>query len=171
MKFPSVEGSGGSSSGGKLFVKLQKGGSVRGVFRGDPKVGRIHWPKGERSSPCPGGDCPKCASGDKSLFRFKINLITKDEGIWVAKIFENNYGVYQTLKELHEGGYNLEQTLVMISKSGEGKNTRYNVLPVANNGGLTAKDFANIAKIPLNELSAKEPVAEAAETQEDDLPF
>jgi hypothetical protein len=155
VKFPDIGGqSGGSKSG--LFVRLKDGEKAVGVFKGDPSIFRIHWKDG-KSTVCTGkGSCHLCAQpGDeaKPKFRFRLNFITKDEGVWVAKIFEGNYGTFKDLKEMHEQSYALPETLVTISRSGEKQNTRYLIMPVKNNGGLNATEFGKLDRIPLNDLS------------------
>lgn len=150
MKFPSV---GGEGSQAGLFVRLKSGEKVLGVFRGEPKIFRQHW-VGGRSSVCVGKDtCELCQAADKPAFRFRLNFLTRTDGIWMAKIFEQGYGVYQDLKALHEADYNLEETMVSITRVGEGKDTRYGIIPMRGNASMTPEHFQALAKIPLNDLT------------------
>lgn len=154
MKFPEV---GNKSNGGKsgLFIKLKDGDKVRGVFRGDPHIYRQHWVD-NRSTICSGKDvCEICKAGEKPQFRFRLNLIVNEDGIYLAKIFDGNYPTYIDLKALHDSDYDLEQTLVTISRSGEKQQTKYVIMPVKDNGGLNKEKFTKINKIPLNDLSGK----------------
>jgi hypothetical protein len=171
MKFPDVGG--GRSGGGtdsKLFVKLKSGEKLNGVFRGDPSIFRIHW-VGGRSVRCPGqAQCENCAAEDKPKFRFRLNFITKDGGVWLAKIYEGNYQTYKDLKGLHESGYDLEETVVTVRREGENTDTKYHVIPTPKNGGLSPTDFAKITAVPLNPLSEAQAGA-PAEAPSDDIPF
>jgi hypothetical protein len=174
MKF---KASGEKKGDGKLFVRLKDGEKVNGVFRGDPHEYYLHWVEG-KSYECGGkaASCIHCEAGDKPRFRFKLNLIAKQDGVWMARILEQGWSVYEALRDLHENGYDLEQTAVSIARTGEGTNTKYTVLPLPKNGGLKEADFAAIHKIPLNVLDPQSdgtaPVAEkAADPVEEDLPF
>lgn len=173
MNFPDVghiKGSNGIDGG--MFLKLKDGDKVSGVFMGDPAIFRQHWISG-RSHLCTGkSECEHCKAGDKAKFRFRINFITKVDGVWLAKVFENGYGVYLDLKEMHESSYDLPTTLVILSRAGEKTETKYRVLPAKNNGGLTAENFKKLAAIPLNELSEKSDETTSDELGADsDIPF
>jgi hypothetical protein len=111
------------------FVKLDDKQKIQGVFRGDPKSFRKHWVN-NRTQECPGVGCVLCKDGEKSSFRFRINFVTKDEaGAFQAKVFEGGWKMYQALKALHEGDYNLEKTVVVITRNGKGTDTTYTILP------------------------------------------
>jgi hypothetical protein len=177
MNFPDVGNSkSGSGPSSGLFIKLKGGEKVQGVFMGDPHIFRVHW-VGGRSSLCQGKEsCENCKAGDKAKFRFRLNFLTKVDAVWQAKVFEQSYSTYLELKEMHESAYSLPTTLVTVSRTGEGTETRYRVLPVKDNGGLKAEHFKKLALIPLNELSDKAdeeaPAAESAEGGDSgDIPF
>jgi hypothetical protein len=181
MKFPEIGGEKGQKSGpdSGLFIKLKAGEKVQGVFRGDPHIFKQHWVD-NRSSKCAGEGCEICERAKtndklKAKFRFYINFIVKIDGVLHAKIFEQSFGTFKDLKTLHESGYDLEQTLVSITRNGSGTDTRYLVLPVKDNGGLKADGFKKVHAVPLNELG-DEPSEDVdangeAEATEDDLPF
>lgn len=155
MKFPDVKDNrGGGSGGGGTFLKLKDGDRLKGVFRGDPAIFRQHFIKAEmKSYLCEGkATCEHCKAGDKAKFRFAINFLTQEEGVWVAKVFEQGYGTYLELKEMHESEYDLPTTCVMLSRSGEGTDTRYRVTPAKDNGGLKEADIKKLDAIPLNDL-------------------
>lgn len=160
MRFPDIGGgsrTNAQGSGGNLFVKMKSGDKINGVFKGDPQIFRIHW-IGGRSSLCGGkNQCEHCAAGDKAKFRFKLNLVSKIDGVWTAQIYEGGYQTYQELKALHEGGYDLEQTPVTISRTGEGTETKYKVIPLPpKNTAITPNDLKSIDLVPLNELKERE---------------
>jgi hypothetical protein len=172
MKFRS---GGEKKSDSKVFIRLKDGEKVNGVFRGDPYEYYLHWIE-NKSVECAGKEsCIHCWAGDKARFRFKLNLICKVDGVWIARILEQGWSVYEALRDLHENGYDLEQTAVSISRSGEGTSTKYTVLPLPNNGGLKPADFAAVHKVPLNALKpqAEEALAlpETVDPVIEDLPF
>lgn len=176
MKFPDIGGGerGGQSGGGGLYISLEDGKRIQGIFRGDPAIFHTHWfGKGRRPAKCVGKKtCEHCAAGNEAKFRFAINFITKEDGVWVAKIFEQGYLLLKKMKALHEGDYNLEETLVNVSRSGTELDTEYSVLPAKNNGGLKAADFKSIQAIPLNALKEDAPEAsDAQDANESDIPF
>jgi hypothetical protein len=152
----------------KLFVKIEPGHSIEGVFRGDPLEFTQHWPQGGQKSLCTGPGCSECAAGIKKQFRFTINLVVKENAVHVAKIFENSGTVYDDLRALHEGGYDLEKTVVKITRKGNGKDTTYNILPKPN-GTLSKEQEKVIAAVKLIDL-ANPGESAAVETQEE-APF
>lgn len=181
MQFPDVGGgrSGGGGIDSSLFIKMKNGDKLNGVFRGEPKIFRVHWQNG-RSSLCTGQSacqlCERAKADDnlKAKFRFQLNFVTKVDGVYLAKVFEGNYQTYKALKELHESDYNLEETAVSIKREGEKTDTRYIVMPLKNNGGLKPADFKSIGAVPLNQLKDDAPDAPAADVgdaNEEDIPF
>lgn len=155
MKFDT----GSSGQSGKAdYVKLKSGDSIRGVFRGEPHVFYSHWKDG-RPYACEGRDiCGKCAVGDKTSFRFKINFIVKENETYVTKVWEQGWTVFLDLKALNEGGYDLEKFLMKISRTGSTMNdTKYSVVPVPN-GQLSPIQLGHLANVKLVSLSGKEEV-------------
>ena len=180
MKFPDVGGGRGSNGGADsgLFIKMKDGDKITGIFRGEPKIFKVHWVAG-RSSLCTYDGCALCDQAQtneklKAKFRFQLNFITKADGVWLAKIYEGSYQTYKELKELHESDYNLEETAVSIKRNGEGTDTRYAIMPIKNNGGLKPADLKAIASIPLNPLKGDDNQAGGApssDANEEDIPF
>lgn len=172
MNFPDVEKPAGSGNGpgAGAYLKLADGQKVRGVFMGDPHLFHQHWPKGGNKALCTQtDDCAMCKSGDRAKFRFAVNFMVKVDEVWQAKVFENGYGTYLDLKTLHED-YGLPMTLVTLSRSGTGKDTRYSIMPVKDNGGWKAENFKKLSAIPLNKFSESEQGSDDA-MSEDDTPF
>lgn len=172
MKFPDVGGkSGGAGFAKEDVVKLEDKDKVQGVFRGDPKIFHTHW-NGKFGELCPGRSvCARCKSDEKAKFRFRMNFLVRQDGQWVAKVFENNYGTYQDMKALHEGEYNLEDTCVTISRTGKGQNdTRYQIMPTKNNGGLTPDDLRAIMNVKLHDLSVEGKTQTPDASSENDVP-
>lgn len=165
MKFE--EGSGVGAEDGKNYIKLKDGESVKGVFRGAPVTLKKHWIN-KKPFDCDGDSCQYCAAGDKAGFRFKLNLLMRDQetGQFVARIFEQGWTVYLQLKDLNEE-YPLEKTIVNITRRGSGMNdTTYTILP-AKEGAVNATLDATLSKIQLFELAPsvaiKTQVAESLE--------
>lgn len=177
MKFPD------SNDGEKksnLFIKMKSGDRIEGIFRGDPHIFHQHYYEGKYVDCHSSHDCALCGADEKRLFRFRINFITKQDDVLVAKIFQGNYGTFKDLKSMHENNYDLEETKVSITRTGEKQQTKYTILPVKNNGGLTAEHFKKIAALPLNALSKTktqapkvkdEPVEMPPFDENEDIPF
>lgn len=165
MKFETPAG--GISS--NHFVKLKDKEKIVGLFRGDPFTFRDHW-TGQRSEVCPGStDCPRCAKNEKSKFRFHINFLTQDNHVWTPKIFAGGWTVFQSLKALHEGDYDLEKTKVSINRSGTGTDTSYNILPSRDWQLSEGEDMA-LKSVTLLSLNPKE--FETVQVVEvDEIPF
>ena len=153
MRFSAGDGSGESS--GKDYVRLKGGESVVGLLRGDPVHWYSHW-IGNSTVRCPGKEaCQHCQAGLKAAFRFKMNMIVKEKeaGGLAVKIFENGWNVYQALKELNGGGWDLETTRIRISRTGSGKNdTVYSVVPMPN-GTLSPEDLRFMESLKLHDFT------------------
>lgn len=171
MKFKDLpqETSGGS------FVKIGAGESVIGVFRGEPHDFRQHW-VGDRSEICLGGSsgdgCVHCANGIRPTFRFRINFMVKEGNAYIAKIFEQGRRVYDQLKGLH-ADYDLEQTVVKISRQGSGKDdTVYSVLPLPPpKGSLSKEALSAIKDVKLHDLVNPIDDSESHHGSDMDVPF
>lgn len=126
---------------------------MKGVFKGEPYDFRQHWIQGEqKSTVCPGVGCPLCAQGEKPSFRFRLNFIVSENGVYTAKILEQGWTVYEALKNLHESDYNLEEYVLKITRHGDGTNTSYSVVPLAD-GKLPPEKLKLINEVPLLELA------------------
>jgi hypothetical protein len=147
MKFPDLS----KDTGGK-FVKMKSGDRLVGLFVGDPVMFDQHWVEG-KSQNCTGPNCPHCEAGEKASTRFHINFLTKEEDVWVAKVFEQGKKTLKTLAAFHEE-YDLEKTLVSVTKQGEKMTTVYNLLPAKVN--LTEAELKKVRAIPLNKLGKQE---------------
>jgi len=162
MKFSKV----GDSEGGD-FIRLKDGESVQGVLRGEPFEFHQHW-KGQTTVRCIGRDtCTECAAGNKPAFRFKLNMITKEDGKLAVKVLENGWKLYQALADLNAGGWELEKNFIRITRTGSGKNnTVYSAVPVP--GGVPPETLARINDLEIKrftEADAREPGQD-----EDDVP-
>lgn len=151
MQFPEGQGEGD----GRSYVKLKDKESIKGVFRGSPKIKYIHWQDG-KGDDCAGQGCQLCASGNKKSFRFLLNMVVKDEsGGYVAKVLEQGWTVYNQLRDLNVE-YPLESNIVKVTRAGSGKNdTSYTILPIPN-GVVTKEIEAKISAVKLYDFD--EPV-------------
>jgi hypothetical protein len=150
MKFAEIQ-----STSSTDYVKFDDGETKQGVLRGDPKTFFTHWVQGEqRSALCSGGPaCELCKKGDKPKLRFRLNFVMNENGAYVAKLLEGNRKLYMSLKALHEADYDLEKTVLRITRNGKGTNTVYSVVPKAN-GALTPEAEKQIAAVRLHALDS-----------------
>lgn len=166
MELPKREG------GGKNFIKLKKGESVRGVFRGKTINFDQHW-IGGKGVLCEGtANCPYCKQSDKGpAYRFRVNFVINENGAYTAKIFEGSGKTYDALcslnDELNESGQDLEKHLVKIVRQGDGNDTTYQLMPVIN-GALNETQVHDVASVKLLPLEKK--TADAPKSEDDDAP-
>lgn len=160
------------SEGAKHFIRLKDGDSVTGVLRGDLHEFYTHW-VGQGTVLCPrksrvDTSCKLCNEGQKPAFRFRVNMITKENDQLVAKIFESGWTVYEALGMMN-AEYPMEKTTIKISRKGSGKNdTVYSVLPLRG-GEISETADKQLDAIKLHDLSGKE--EQPREPGEDDLPY
>ena len=134
------------STGGGIFLKLNDGESVSGVFRGEVHTFYSYWDQATRRSVIVDAD------HDLARARYRLNFITKDEsGQLVAKIWEFAGPFYDLLQEINEE-YALEETTIKVTRKGLGKDTEYYPLPLLKQP-LTAKALEQIAAVKLQTLN------------------
>jgi hypothetical protein len=150
------------------FLKLGDKESVTGVFRGDPYKFSQHWVPGGGGGPCTGKGCELCAEGAKKSFRFRINFLQLENGDWKPKIFEQGGMTYDKLADLHAGGYDLERTIVTVTRKGSGKETEYAILPKPK-GDVTPEIEKKLSAIKLVALTPQAPAEE--QDLSEDIPF
>ena len=139
MQFDSTPESGGSAD----FLKLKDKESVTGVFRGDVYEFCGSWKDA------------KFVLGEGKSFRFRINFLTKDNDVLVAKIWEQGVTVYNQLKDLH-AEYGLPETIVKITRTGTGaSDTSYSILPIKKSEVSEAME-KQLAAVVLKELGHEE---------------
>lgn len=138
IKFPEIEEKGSS----KTFLKIGEGNSIVGVFRGDPEIYYQIFENGKYkvvSKETPG-----------SQFKFAINFVMKENGALVSKIFQGNWHDLKALKALHEE-FNLEETYVKVSQSGERQNKRLSFMPMTKQ----KPDQASIRSVDLQDAKPR----------------
>ena len=150
MNFPDT-----GSKGSQIYLNLKAGEPVRGIFMDDPYLFRIHWLSG-KSVLCtmPRGDCAQCDLGNKSSFRFKINVIIKENEAYIAKIWEQGITSYEALKALHSD-YNLEKHVMKITRNGTTKDdTTYSIIPLKD-GQVNEEMFLKLKEVKLHNLKGQ----------------
>lgn len=164
MKFES------KSEDTRNFLRLKPGESAIGMFRGDPFSFRTHWAN-NRSTVCPGSaNCEICQSGNKAKFRFRVNFITKEVDTYVAKIIEQGWTVYDTMRNLN-ADYDLEKFTVKVTRHGSGMETTYTIIPMPN-GQINPEKEKQLAQVKLNDLGhITETEKEPAESPDLEIPF
>jgi hypothetical protein len=136
------------SGGSKNYLKLKDKESISGIFRGDLMEFYVFWENGR--SKVVSQDTPD------AKFRFKINFVVKEGAVYVPKIFEQGANVYRQLAELHEE-YDLESTVVKLTRNGTGTDTTYSLLPLLKQT-ITKETMALLETIELLPLANKEEV-------------
>jgi hypothetical protein len=148
MKFRDDIDVGGPSN----YIKLKDGETVAGICRGEPLECYVLWENKVKTEVFP--DTP----GAK--FNFKINFIIKEGTVYVPKILEGGAQIYKQLAALSKQ-WELEETVIFISRTGTGMDTEYTVMPAPPKQQVTKEALEHIATIELNELNGeKEPKKE-----------
>lgn len=126
------------------YLKLKDQESVVLALRGDPHEYYVTW-ENSKSTEVPEGT-------PKAQFRFRINVVMKENGAMVSKIWEQGATIYNQLKELHQE-YDLEKTMLKVKRDGVGMDTAYSILPMRQE--LTPEQQKSIASVPLQDLAPK----------------
>jgi hypothetical protein len=155
------------SEGGGLFLRLEDGESKVGVFRGEIYEFFQYW-EGNKSHVVT-ADHPKAKS------RFRLNFVTKEEGVMQARIFEFPTIIYNQLAELSEE-YDLEKTAVKITRRGVGIDTVYMIIPAKDQPSpaqLKAIQAIDLAMLEHKEHPQAKPknYAPGADDDGSDIPF
>lgn len=155
------------SEGGGSFLRLKDGESRVGVFRGEIYEFFQIWEGGK--SHVVSEDHP----GAKS--RFRLNFITKEDGIMKPFIFEFGLVIYNQLAELSEE-YDLEKTAVKITRRGVGTDTVYMIIPAKDQptpAQLKAIQAIDLAMLEHKEQPQAKPknYAPGADDGGSDIPF
>lgn len=146
MKFE-LQGNQAEKTGG-YFIKLKDGESIQGVLTGEPYQFRQIWAKGNTKYFNATDDV------EGSSFRFRINMVIKENGMLVSKILEQSYNVFKQLQDL-SSEYDLSRTSIKISRRGTGAETTYTILPLPN-GTLDDASFASIDSMEKLDLVPKQ---------------
>lgn len=166
MKFPKREHADGPSN----YLKLKDGESVTGILAGELYS---YFQTGF-------GPTAKIVGPGEGKERFRANFVVKEGDKYVAKVWEFGPKIYDILSALSENGWDLNNTLLTISRSGTTKeNTKYTVTPSPKSP--TQQAMKEIERLELNSLGPKEfaneikpPVKNYGPSDEDDsdsIPF
>jgi len=151
-----------SNEGSKSFLKLKDKESATGIFRGEIHEFYAAW-DGSKYKEVPEGT-------QGGSFRFRINFVVKEESNFVPKIFENGKGVYRQLAELHSE-YDLQETVVKITRSGTETETTYTIMPLPPKMQMSKETKAFVDKIELLPLTAKQSNAAYVDSNGDSIQF
>ena len=136
-KAPEAEGNG-------LYVKLKDGSAVKGVISGEKREFYVVWQNGK---PLPAQEGEPGAK-----FRFRVNLAMKEAGKWVPKILEGGAMINDAIFDVVDAGYNLNETVVKLSRTGSGAlDTEYKL--VATPEKLSEDDVKQLGLLNLNDLT------------------
>lgn len=148
------------SGGSKNFLKLKDKESISGIFMGNLHEFFVLWDNKKSREVTEGTP--------DSKFRFRVNFVTKEGAVYVPKIFEQGSSVYRQLSELHEE-YDLEKTVIKITRNGSGTDTTYSLLPLLKQ--VITKDVADhLKEIELLPLESKG-ASVNSNGHDDGLPF
>lgn len=133
-------------SEGGLFLSLKDGESISGVPRGEVFEFFQVW-ENRRSRVVNKGE-----PGAKS--RFRVNIVVKEDGKLVAKIWEFGLVIYNQLADMAEE-YDLSKTKLKITRRGVDTDTVYMILPLLKEP-IPAATLKEIEAIDLNILEHKD---------------
>jgi hypothetical protein len=160
----------GNSVGSANFLKLGNNESASGMFMGDVHEFFVVWNESERRS------YPAEPGTPKSKFRFRINFVMKENGAFVAKVFESGGPTYDMLEILHNE-YGLDKTAVKITKTGSGKDTKFHIMALSPKSQPSEAQKKAMREVPLHDLGNGSPAQpnqndnQDADSDGDDLPF
>lgn len=148
------------TAGSKNFLKFKAGESIRVILKGDPVAFYKIWKEGKSTMAAKGSDGAK--------FRFQINAIVNESGTFVAKILEQGSIFFTDLKALRTD-YNLDDTILKITRNGTGTDTTYSIIPLP--GGIDVATKAKLVGVELIDLGPKVSLNEPPFPTSEDLPF
>lgn len=138
----------------KNYLRLKDKESAKGLLTGEPYEFRKHWVVNKSVLCSEDTQCAHCATGLKSSFSFRVNILINDNGTYVSKVFEQGWSVYEAMRQLNSE-YDLEKHLIKISRSGSGPtDTTYSVIPVPD-GKVTPEMAKKLIGVQLQDLKHK----------------
>jgi len=143
-------------SSGSKFLKIETDKpAIPVILRGEPSLFQSHFDNAtKRSAECTGDGCSSCKGGSPSKDRFRINAIVREGEAYLAKIFEGNGFTYDYLASLVNDGWDLEKTVLNISKTGQGTQSKVMITPTPK--VLPPETLNLISKVPLIPLTKDE---------------
>lgn len=131
------------TNGPSNFIRLKDGETISGICRGEIREAWVIWEnkvKSEVEAGTPG-----------AKFNFRVNFIVKEGAVYVAKVLENGIQIYKQLAALSKQ-WEIEETVIFISREGSGLETEYTVMPAPPKQQATKEAMEHIATIELNDL-------------------
>jgi len=134
------------SSGSSLFLKIKDGESVKGVFRGEQVEHWILWG--------PSGSSPATKDTPKADWKCKRNFIVRENGALVAKIFDFGRTIGDQIEMLEKAGYDMEKTVVMISRKGQQLQSKYTLVAIKESDvtPMMEEELKHVKLKPLTEV-------------------
>lgn len=149
------------------FIKIGQG-TTRMRIVSQPCVVQIHWEEtssgSRRKVICPGAGCPICAAGKASQRRYQLYVIDRSDA--KLKVMEQGPSVISKLKQytMDEDYGNPVKYDIKITKTGSGKETRYNVVASPNKTPITEEEKALVQAAPeLDEINKPKTIEEILE--------
>lgn len=167
MKLPKRSAPISEGNGSNLFLRLKDGESITGICRGEVYTFFNRW-TGKTSEVV-----SEDAEGAKP--RYRVNFVTVEEGVLVAKIWEFPNAVLEQLEGINDE-YPLEKTKIKITRRGTGTDTIYMILPLLKEP-ISPKAMKEIEAVHMNILEHKQkPSTETREQkdqyfEEEEVPF
>ncbi len=146
MKFNQRTNTESAHSGPSKFLKLTDGQSIVGVFRGEIHSFYMKWVNGKSFTSSPDEPGAKV--------RFKLNFVTYENDVFVAKVFEFPQTVYNQLANKAEE-FDLEKTKVRIMRKGIGTDTEY-IFTALPKEPISPAMMKAIEETPLNILDGQQ---------------
>jgi len=135
------------------FVVWKEGEPVIGCVQGDTREYFVVW---ENSKPTEVEEGTLDSKGKQAKARFIVNLWNAEAKKF--QLLEQGVSVYRQFKDLKDAGYDLQKTMVKLSRTGSTMNdTEYTVLPMPG-GDLSDEALAEIQSHELMPLT--KPVGE-----------
>lgn len=149
------------NQGGNIdFYKLQPGENKMRIVS-KPSLVEIHWEKDlqgqSKKVVCPGAGCPICKAGHAPMSRYQIKVIDKGANVYDAKnkeyrdgvkvkVLEGGSTIFNAIKALaHEEDFGDPTKYdIKIKKEGQGRETKYTVLPNPNKFDLTKEELTAV---------------------------
>lgn len=139
------------SSSNNHFLKIKDKESITGIFRGKPFYFWQKWPKGEKPIKVPLDDKNPTSPGPGFNFRFQINLVTLENGAWVAKIWDQGKIINTQIFDLQTAYKDISERPMIIKRSGSNMNdTTYSILPMFE--PLSQEQLTQIKNVKLHDL-------------------
>ena len=104
-------------------------------------------------------------------YRFRQNFVVHENGDLIPKIWEGSQTVYETIQNLEAQGYDLDETLVTLSRKGVGTNTKYFILPKPKTPANLISALKKLELIKLEQPKPQDQPEGDVPNHAEDIPF